>query len=68
MKDAVHCTAVKFFFDDEISRCLEVESPLQIVPFFFFWSKLSSEYLRILVVPFLHCEISFFVGVLGLET
>ena len=25
VKDAVHCTAVKFFFDDEISRCLEMQ-------------------------------------------
>merc|ERR1712179_881807 len=28
-KDGVKCTEVKFFFDDEISRCLEVNSTLQ---------------------------------------
>ena len=32
---------------------------MQIVPFFFFWSKLSSEYLRIFMGHFLHCEIFF---------
>merc|ERR1712179_849363 len=40
-KDGVKCTEVKFFFDDEISRCLEVNSTLQTVPFFLFWSKHS---------------------------
>merc|ERR1712179_808689 len=40
-KDGVKCTEVKFFFDDEISRCLEVNSTLQTVPFFPFWSKHS---------------------------
>ena len=51
---------MKFFFDDEISRCLEVNSPLQTIPFSLFWSKFSSEYKRIFVGPCLLCEITFF--------
>ena len=40
-QDGVQGTEVKFFFDDEVSRCLEV----------------NSEYKRIFVGPFLLCEI-----------
>ena len=54
----IQCIAVKIFFDDEISRCLEVNSPLQTVLLSLFWSKLSSEYKRIFVGPFLQCEIT----------
>merc|ERR1712179_549095 len=43
-KDGVNCTEVKFFFDDKISRCLEVNSTLQTVPFFPFWSRHSRSF------------------------
>ena len=56
---------VKLLFDDEISRCLEVDSTLQTLSFFLFSSKLSSEYKRIFVGPFLECEF-IFSGFLGL--
>ena len=46
-------------FDDEISRCLEVDSPLQTLSFFLFSSKLSNEYKRIFMGPFLECELIF---------
>ena len=56
---------MKLLFDDENSRCLEVDSPLQTLLFFLFSSKLSSEYKRIFVGPFLQCEF-IFSGFLGL--
>ena len=56
---------MKLLFDDENSRCLEVDSPLQTLSFFLFSSKLSSEYKRIFVGPFFQCEF-IFSGFLGL--
>ena len=47
----------EFLFDDWVWRCLKVDIPLQTVLFFLFWSKLSSEYKRIIVRPFLQCKI-----------
>ena len=51
---------VKFLFDDEISRNLEVPSHEQTLPFFPFRSKDYSEYKRIFVEPFLQCQFYFF--------
>ena len=51
---------VKFLFDDEISRYLEVSSHEQTLPFFPFRSKDYSEYKRIFVEPFLQCQFYFF--------
>ena len=50
---------VKFLFD-EFSRCLEVPSHEQTLPFFPFRSKDYSEYKRIFVEPFLQCQFYFF--------
>ena len=50
---------VKFLFD-EFSRCLEVPSHEQTLPFFLFRSKDYSEYKRIFVEPFLQCQFYLF--------
>ena len=49
----------KFPIEDEIWRGLEVPSPVQTLLFFLFRSMAFSEYKRIFVGLFLHCEFVF---------